>query len=149
AGRLTLDRQDIDGENNGLGPLEVHYEYNATLRGADGKPTRMYVGPGPGYDYDYTYDDMGRFEKILVHNAGNPWFQYRYDNTSDETQRDNLLNQVSQIYNPDELNRPTVVDLQRNGSTFARESYDYYPVGWLHTVTRLDNRQDQFDYYLD
>jgi RHS repeat-associated protein len=148
AGRLTLDKQDIDGENNGLGPLEVHYEYNPTLGGTDGKPTHMYVGPGPGYDYDYSYDEMGRFEKILVHNAGNPWFQYHYDNASNETRRDNLLNHVNQIYDPDELNRTSKVELQYNSSSFWLESYDYYLIGRLHTATR-GNRQDQFNYYLD
>jgi RHS repeat-associated protein len=150
AGRLTLDKQDIDGADAGLGPLEVHYEYNPTLRGTDGKPTSMYVNyPGDGYDYDFRYDEMGRFEKILVRNASNPWFQYHYDNASNETQRDNLLNHVNQIYDPDELNRPRMVELQHDGTPFARERYEYYPIGRLHTVTRANNLQDQFGYYLD
>jgi RHS repeat-associated protein len=150
AGRLTLDKQDIDGENNGLGPLEVHYEYNPGWRGTDGKPTLMYVNNlGEGYDYDFRYDEMGRFEKIFLHSAGNPWFQYHYDNASNETQRDNLLNHVNQIYNPDSLNRPTLVELQHDGTSFARESYDYWPMGWLKTITRPNNTQDQFFYYYD
>jgi RHS repeat-associated protein len=149
-GRLTLDKQDIDGANNGLGPLEVHYGYNPTLRGTDGKPTLMYVNNlGDGYDYDFRYDDMGRFEKIFFHNAGNPWFQYHYDNASNETQRDNLLNDVNQIYNPDELNRPTMVELQHDHTPFAREAYDYWPIGWLHTIKRPNNTQDQFGYWYD
>jgi RHS repeat-associated protein len=147
AGRLTLDKQDIDGENNGLGPLEVHYEYDATLRGTDGKPTHMYVGPGPGYDYSFGYDAMGRFETITPTGGSFGAFQYSYDNASNETQRDNLLNHVSQIYDPDELNRTRKVELHYNGGS-ARESYAYYPIGRLQTVTR-GNKQDQFDYYLD
>jgi RHS repeat-associated protein len=146
AGRLTLDRQDIDGEN-GLGPLEAHYEYNLALRGTDGKPTHMYVGPGPGYDYDFTYDEMGRFGEIFVHSSGSASFQYSYDNASNETQRHNQANGVDEFYNPDPLNRATTVDLHYNGGS-ARESYAYYAIGRLQTVTR-GNKQDQFDYYLD
>jgi RHS repeat-associated protein len=67
---------------------------------------------------------------------------------SNETQRDSLLNHITQIYNPDSLNRPTRVELQHNGAPFAVETYDYYPIGRLHTVTR-GNRQDQYTYYLD
>ena len=110
----------------------------------------MYVNNlGDGYDYAYRYDEMGRFEKIFYHGAGNPWVQYHYDNASNETQRDNLLNHVNQIYDPDELNRPRKVELQHDGTPFAREVYDYWPIGRLHTVTRANNRQDQFGYYLD
>jgi RHS repeat-associated protein len=144
AGRLILDQQALTG----LGTKNVNYEYDVVaLRGGEGKPTRMYV-TGEGYDYDFRYDDMGRFEKILPHGSTNPSFQYYYDNASNETQRHNYLNGVDQFYNPDSLNRMTTVDLKRNGSRFALESYDYYPIGRLHTVTR-GNKQDQFGYYLD
>ncbi len=145
ASRLILDKQDITG----FGVTEVHYQYDKNLRGADGKPTLLYVNNlGDGYDLDYRYDAMGRLEKILQHNATSPWFQYHYDAASNETQRDSLLNHITQIYNPDSLNRPTRVELQHNGATFAVETYDYYPIGRLHTVTR-GNRQDQYTYYLD
>src|SRR5579884_1259031 len=145
ASRLILDKQDITG----FGVTEVHYQYDKNLRGADGKPTLLYVNNlGDGYDLDYRYDAMGRLEKILQHNATSPWFQYHYHAASNETQRDSLLNHITQIYNPDSLNRPTRVELQHNGATFAVETYDYYPIGRLHTVTR-GNRQDQYTYYLD
>jgi RHS repeat-associated protein len=144
AGRLTLDKQDI----NGFGVTEVHYQYDKTLRGTDGKPTLMYVNNlGDNYDYDFRYDEMGRFEKIMVHNSS-LLFQYHYDNASNETQRNNLFNHINQIYDPDELNRTRKVELRYNNSGFWLESYDYYPIGRLHTVTR-GNLRDQFNYYLD
>jgi RHS repeat-associated protein len=153
AGRLTLDRQQIYDQPSGpgLAAKDVNYEYDKTLRGTDGKPTRTYVSPAPNpsYDYDFRYDNMGRFEKILNHANGALQFQYSYDAASNETQRHNALNGVDQIYNPDSLNRPTTADLKRNGGSFARETYDYSPIGWLHTITRLDNKQDRFGYYLD
>jgi YD repeat-containing protein len=143
-GRITLDRQHVTG----LEAKDVNYEYDSSLRGAEGKPTRMYVNPPPnvGYDYDFRYDDMGRFEKILAH-SGPLKFQYYYDNASNETQRHNDMNAVDQFYNPDPLNRPTTMDLRYNGAT-ALESYGYYENGRLHTVTR-GNKQDRFGYYLD
>jgi len=152
AGRLTLDRQNILDQPNGPGlpAKDVKYEYNVALRGGAGNPTRMYISPAPSpdYDYDFRYDDMGRFETILRHSNGSLQFQYSYDPASNETQRHNNITGVDQVYNPDNLNRPTTVDLQRNGS-FARETYEYYPIGRLHTVTRLDNKYDEFGYYLD
>jgi RHS repeat-associated protein len=149
AGRLTLDRQALTLTDQTTMTKDVNYEYNVALRGTDGKPTRMYVTPvpSPSYDYDFRYDDMGRFEKIFIH--GNAvQFQYSYDDASNETQRYNWFNHVNQIYNPDNLNRPGRVELQHDGTVFARQVYDYYPIGRLHTVTR-GNRQDQFVYYLD
>jgi uncharacterized protein (TIGR02594 family) len=150
AGRLTLDQQILSVSDQTTITNGVNYEYDVTLRGGDGKPTRMYAPNIPGgYDYDFRYDDMGRFEKILIHNNASTRFQYSYDNASNETQRFNWITHIAQIYNPDSLNRATTVDLQYNGSRFWLESYDYYPIGRLHTVTRLGNRQDQFNYYLD
>jgi YD repeat-containing protein len=80
AGRLTLDQQILSVNDQTSASKGVHYEYDATLRGTDGKPTRMYV-PNDGYDYDFRYDDMGRFEKIFIH-GGALQFQYSYDNAS-------------------------------------------------------------------
>jgi len=149
AGRLTLDRQALTLTDQVSITKDVNYEYNVALRGTDGKPTRMYVTPvpSPSYDYDFRYDDMGRFEKIFIR-ANAVQFQYSYDDASNETQRYNWFNHVNQIYNPDNLNRPGRVELQHDGTVFARQVYDYYPIGRLHTVTR-GNSQDQFVYYLD
>jgi RHS repeat-associated protein len=148
AGRLTMDQQQILDQPNGpgLATKEVHYEYDISLRGTAGKPTRMYV-TGTGYDYDFRYDGMGRLDKILVHGTANPSFQYYYDNASNETQRHNAINSVDQFYNPDSLNRPTTTDLHYNGGQ-ALESYGYYPIGRLQTVTR-GSKHDQFTYFLD
>ncbi len=151
-GKLKLDRQTLVTDQTTIN-RKVKYEYDLGYPGAENTPTRIHVTDGDdneiGYDYDFRCDDMGRFEKILAPNNGPLKFQYYYDPASNETRRHNDITGVDQIYNPDSLNRPTTVDLQRNGSTFARESYAYYDIGRLHTVTRLDNRQDQFDYYLD
>jgi RHS repeat-associated protein len=153
AGRVTLDRQTILDQSNGPGlPAKyVNYEYDISLRGTAGSPTRIYATatPSPSYDYDLRYDEMGRFEKILLHGNGSLYFQYFYDPASNETQRHNQLNGVDEFYNPDSLNRPMTVDLKHNGTRLARESYDYSLTGRLRTVTRLDNKQDQFGYYLD
>lgn len=92
---------------------------------------------------------MGRFEKIFAHFNNALQFQYSYDDASNETQRHNQLNGVNEFYNPDNLNRPTTADLQHNGTRLARELYDYAPSGELDTVTRLDNTQDVFGYYLN
>ena len=152
-GRVTLDKQTILDQPSGPGlpAKNVNYEYDKSLRGTAGSPTRIYVSPtpNPSYDYDVRYDDMGRFEKILVHTNGSLQFQYSYDNASNETQRHNEVTGVDEFYNPDSLNRPTTVDFKRNGARFAQESYDYYATGRLHTTTRLDNKHDEFAYYLN
>jgi RHS repeat-associated protein len=145
-GRLILDQQDVYRDDGTPITKSVSYEYDPTARGAEGKPTRLYV-TGAGYDYDFRYDGMGRFEKILPHGSTNPSFQYYYDDASNETQRHNNINGVDQFYNPDNLNRPTTMDL-RYHSGQALESYGYYPIGRLATVTR-GNKQDQFVYYLN
>jgi RHS repeat-associated protein len=143
AGRLTLDRQTV--YVNGIG---VTKDVDYPTYTDDGRVTRMYVdGANPAYDYTFSYDNMGRFEKIQV--TGSSFlFQYRYDPASNEIQRDNLYNGVTQVYPRDALNRMTKVELQ-GASSFAREMYDYYTIGRLHTVTRQDNKQDQFVFYLD
>jgi RHS repeat-associated protein len=152
-GKLKLDRQTLFLPNQTTIVKKVNYDHDLQYPGAEITPTRIYVtngdGSDAGYDYDLRCDWMGRFEKILVHNAADARFQYYYDDANNDWRRQNKVNGVDQYYNPDSLNRPTTVDLQHNGSTFARESYGYYDIGRLHTVTRLDNRQDQFDYYLD
>ena len=150
-GKLKLDRQALLDQPNGPGPTKiVNYEYDTQFTGAESTPTRMNVtngdGSDAGYDYDFRCDDMGRFEKIFAHN-GALKFQYYYDPASNETQRHNQANGVDQFYNPDNLNRPTTMDLQYNGGR-AIESYGYWENGRLHTVTR-GNKQDQFTYYLD
>ena len=151
--RITLDRQTIVDQPNGPGlPVKyVNYEYDKSLRGTVGNPTRISVSPtpNPGYDYDLRYDDMGRFEEILLHTNGSLQFQYSYDPASNERQRHNQVTGVDEVYNPDSLNRPTTVDLKRNGARFALESYDYHVTGRLHTTTRLDNKHDEFAYYLN
>ena len=73
----------------------------------------------PAYDYTFSYDAMGRFEKILVPASANPWFQYYYDDASNEKQRNNLFNRVSQIYPRDALNRMQYVELKNDASPLA------------------------------
>src|SRR5262249_26923450 len=143
AGRLTIDRQTV--YVNGVGHTK---DVNYPTYSDDGRLLRTYVnGANPAYDYTFSYDNMGRFEEIRP-TGGSALFQYHYDPASNENQRDNLSNGVNQLYPRDELNRMTKVELQ-GASSVAREVYDYYPIGRLRTVTRPDNKQDQFAYYLD
>ena len=143
AGRLTMDRQTV--YVNGV-PITKDVDYPTYTD--DGRVTRMFVnGASPAYDYTFSYDSMGRFEKIQL-TGSSVLFQYHYDAASNDFQRDNLYNGVTQIYPRDELNRMTNVELQ-GASSAAREVYDYYTIGRLRTVTREDNKQDQFVYYLD
>ncbi len=150
-GKLKLDRQALLDQPNGPGPTKiVNYEYDIQFAGAESTPTRMNVTNADdspaGYDYDFRCDGMGRFEKILAHNAALK-FQYSYDPASNETLRHNEANGVDQSYLPDELNRRTKTDVQYHNGR-ALESYGYWENGLLHTVTR-GNKQDQFTYYLD
>ena len=151
-GKLKLDKQTILDQPNGPGleAKKVNYEYDTQFTGAENTPTRMYVTKADdtpaGYDYSFRCDNIGRFEKILAP-GGALQFQYYYDPASNETQRHNEANEVDQFYNPDNLNRPTTMDLHYNGGS-ALESYGYHANGRLHTVTR-GNKQDQFAYYLD
>jgi RHS repeat-associated protein len=141
AGRLTQDQQNVIGfaTRNVTYPL---YDDAGNLK-------QIYVpGVSSAYDHTFSYDEMGRFEKIFV--TGGPLlFQYHYDPASNETQRDNLYSSVTEIYPRDELNRMKKMELQLDGQMFAREVYNWYPIGRLHTVTRHTNLQDQFVYYLD
>ncbi len=147
AGRLTLDRQTV--YVNGVGNMR---DVNYPTHDDDGRLTRVYAaGVSPAYDYTFSYDNMGRFEKIFITGNPNVQFQYSYDAASNETQRYNWANHIAQNYVPDSLNRMTSAEV-KNTSTNTQlglESYDYYPIGRLHTVTREDNKQDSFTYYLD
>ncbi len=139
AGQLTLDRQNITG----LGIKDVNYIYDA-----DGKQTRLYV-TGAGYDYTFAYDGMGRFSTISATGNANPYFQYYYDAASNETQRYNLYSGVNQIYTRDALNRMARRDVKKGTTTLSYEVYGYDAMSRLRTVTREDNKQDQFIYYWD
>jgi RHS repeat-associated protein len=150
-GKLKLDRQALLDQPNGPGPTKVvNYEYDRQFTGAESTPTRIHItnadGTDAGYDYDFRCDDLGRLEKILVHDAALK-FQYSYDPASNETLRHNDANGVDQSYLPDELNRRTKTDVQYHNGR-ALESYGYWENGLLHTVTR-GNKQDEFTYYLD
>jgi RHS repeat-associated protein len=141
AGHVTLDQQDL----NGLGSVSVSYPWYDD----DGKLKRVFV-PGATYDYTFGYDlTMGRFEKIFITGNNNPLFQYHYDDASNERQRDNLLNGVIQIYNPDNLNRIWRLDVKKGANLFGREDYGYDAMNRLVSTTREDNKQDQYGYYWD
>ena len=146
AGRLTLDRQTV--YVNGVGNMR---DVNYPSYDDDGRLTRMYVaGISPAYDYTFGYDNMGRFEKISPTGSA-VLFQYYYDAASNETERYNWANHIAQNYVPDNLNRMLSVEV-KNTLTNTRlgiESYDYYPISRLRNVTREDNLQDSFTYYLD
>ena len=137
-GRLILDQQNV----NGLGPVDVSYPWYDD----DGKLKRVLV-PGASYDYTYDYDTMGRFWTIST--GGSVAFKYYYDAASNETQRDNLLNGVIQIYNPDNLNRIWRLDVKKGASLLGREDYGYDVMNRLVSTTREDNKQDQYGYYWD
>ena len=145
AGRLTSDQQTVY-VNNVPKTMTINYPTYTD----DGKLTRVFVtGANPAYDYSFSYDNMGRFEKIQPTN-GSVLFQYSYNAASDDVERDNLLNGVTQNYPRDELHRITSVELQgASPGPVPREVYDYYPIGRLRTATRPGNKQDQFVYYLD
>ena len=142
AGRLTLDQQNV----NGLGTVPVNYGYDD-----DGKENHLSVpGANPSYDYTYGYDAMGRFETIRPA-GGAVAFQYYYDAASNETQRHNYLSspQLDQFYNRDALNRIWRLDVKKGTNLLAREDYGYDVMNRLISVTREDNKQDQFGYYRD
>jgi RHS repeat-associated protein len=146
ADRLTLDRQTV--YVNGV-PNTKDVDY--PTYDDDGKLLRMYVyGVSPAYDYTFGYDDMGRF-KTIKPTGGSSLFQYSYDAASNETQRYNWANHIAQNYVPDNLNRMMSVEV-RNTNTNTQlglETYGYDSASRLHTVTREDNKQDSFTYYLD
>jgi RHS repeat-associated protein len=144
AGNLTQDQQKIY-----VNGVPVTKNVNYPTHDDAGKLLRMYVdGAAPAYDYTFSYDTMGRFEKIYVTNSIQ-MFQYYYDPASNEKQRNNLFTGVSQIYPRDSLNRLQYLDLQKPGATFAHEGYGYDAASRLGSVTREDNKQDQFTYYND
>ena len=134
---------------NGVGNMR---DVNYPNYDDDGKLLRVYVtGASPAYDYIFSYDNMGRFEKIFVTGNPNVQFQYSYDAASNETQRYNWANHIAQNYVPDSLNRMTSAEVKNTttNTQLGLESYDYYTISRLHTVTREDNKQDSFTYYLD
>ncbi|MFZ0916979.1 MAG: hypothetical protein WAN04_08815, partial [Candidatus Udaeobacter sp.] len=140
AGRLTLDRQNV----NGLGTVSVNYGYDN-----DGKENHLWVpNTNPSYDYTYGYDAMGRFETIMP-TGGSVAFQYYYDAASNETQRRNYLStpDLDQFYNRDALNRIWRLEVKKGATSLGREDYGYDVMNRLTSVTREDNKQDQFGYY--
>jgi RHS repeat-associated protein len=145
AGRLTHEWQTVTG----LGTKDVAYpSYDD-----DGRLTQMSVSDvSPAYDYIFSYDDMRRLKFIFSTGNQSALFQYSYDVASNVAQRYNWQNRVAQIYTPDALNRTTSVEVKNTNPPETRlglEIYDYYTIGRLHTVTREDNKQDQFVYFLD
>jgi RHS repeat-associated protein len=140
ADELTLEEQNITG----LGMKSVNYpSYDA-----DGRLTRMNVSGVSDYNYIFSYDAMGRFEKIFITNSSQ-LFQYRYDAASNETQRDNVYNSVTQIYPRDDLNRMQYLDVKKGANTLGHEGYIYDSMSRLTSVTREDNKTDSFNYYSD
>jgi RHS repeat-associated protein len=140
AGHLSLDQQIVTG----LGTKNVNYP----TYDDDGRLTRMYVGGVSDYDYTFSYDAMGRFEKIFITNGGQ-LFQYYYDAASNEVQRDNRVNGVTQLYPRDELSRMQYMDVRSNGSPISHEDYNYNLMNRLTSVDRGTNQVDSFIYYLD
>jgi RHS repeat-associated protein len=144
AGHLTLDQQIVIG----LGTLNVNYP----TYDDDGRLTRMYVSGVPGYDFTYSHDALGRFEKIFLTN-GAQLFQYHYDAASNDIQRDNVYNGVTQVYPRDALNRMQYVDVMRGNNTLGHEGYSYNgPDGAMDRLTSVDygnGHSDSFTYYKD
>jgi len=109
----------------------------------------MYAsGVSGGYDFTYSYDLAGRFEKIFI-TGSSQLFQYHYDAASNEIQRDNLFNGVTQVYPPDALNRMQYVDVTRSGNTLGHEGYTYDPMNRITLVDYANGHTDSFGYYLD
>ena len=140
AGHLTLDQQIVTG----LGTYNVNYpSYDD-----DGRLTRM--SSVSGYDFTYSYDLMGRFEKIFITN-GAQLFQYQYDASSNETERDNVTaNGVSQVYPRDALNRMQYMDVKKGTTILAHEGYTYDLMNRITAVAYpTPQPADSFGYYLD
>jgi RHS repeat-associated protein len=91
---------------------------------------------------------MGRFEKIYITNSAQ-LFQYHYDAASNEIQRDNLYNGVTQLYPRDALNRMLSMDVRNGGSTLGHEGYTYDPMNRLTLVDWANTHTDSFIYYQD
>jgi RHS repeat-associated protein len=118
----------------------VRYEYDN-----DGKQKRLSVD-GAEYDRTFLYDAIGRFEKIKNTVGGGDLFQYVYDAASNETERQNLLNGVHQIYTRDWLNRMQQRDVKKGTSTLSTEAYGFDVMSRLTSVNREDNKRDAFAY---
>src|SRR5262249_25363121 len=131
ADQLAYEEQNVTG----LGMKTVNYpSYDA-----DGRLTRMNASGVSDYDYTFSYDAMGRFEKIFITNSSQ-LFQYRYDAASNETQRDNVYNGVTQIYPRDDLNRMQYLDVKRGATALGHEGYIYDSMSRLTSITREDNK---------
>jgi RHS repeat-associated protein len=138
AGRLTVDGLTITA----VGTVYVNKSYDD-----DGKETRVWA-QGWNYDYTFSYDSIGRFEKVFITN-GAQLFQYHYDAASNEIQRDNLPNGVTQYYPRDNLNRMQNMDVKKGNNLLSHEGYGYDAMNRLTSTAREDNTTDIFGYYLN
>jgi RHS repeat-associated protein len=138
AGRLTVDQQAVNGLS---GARTANYWYDE-----DGKQVRMWVSSA-SYDYTFSYDAMGRFEKISP-TGSSVAFQYYYDPASNETQRMNFLNGVTQLTPRDSLNRMSRRDVKKRGNWLSAEAYTYDRMNRLAEVNR-GSVSDMYGYYWD
>jgi RHS repeat-associated protein len=138
AGRLTVDQQAVNGLS---GARTANYWYDE-----DGKQVRMCVSSA-SYDYTFSYDAMGRFEKISP-TGSSVAFQYYYDPASNETQRMNFLNGVTQLTPRDSLNRIARRDVKKGGNWLSAEAYTYDRMSRLTEVNR-GSVYDWYGYYWD
>jgi YD repeat-containing protein len=134
-----LDRQAATGTTN----RDVNYDYDL-----DGKVTRLTV-TGNGYDYTFTYDARGRFQNIVPTGATAPFFQYSYDDASNETQRYSSANGITQKYTRDALDRMTRRDVTKGATSLSYEIYNHNPMGQVTFIDREGTNDDRFAYYLD
>lgn len=95
AGRMTLERQNTYA----LGDRDVNYAYDL-----DGHLARLSI-PGTDYDRTYGYDEVGRLQFIRNMADNALWFRYWYDASSNEVARYCGLNNTTQSYSRDALNR--------------------------------------------
>src|SRR5437588_243141 len=91
---------------------------------------------------------MGQFEKMF-HTGGSQLLKYKYAASSNEVQRDNLVNSVNQIYTRDALNRMSERDVKLNANVLSSEAYGYDPMSRMTSTLREDGKTDAFTYYLD
>jgi RHS repeat-associated protein len=141
AGRLYSDDQNLAATVH----KNVQYDYDAATEN-----THLYVNDGNGYDRTFGYDPMGRFETIKNTLPLTPWFQYHYDLSSNETQRDCSLitNSMYQKYTRDALNRMSRRDLQiGTAPMFAYEAYGFDAMSRTTSIDREDVKRDAFGYY--
>ncbi len=135
AGRLKTDTQNIAG----FGSRKVQYKYSQ-----DALLLRMWVADGNGYDRTYAYDDRARLEFIQNTGDGVNWFQYFYDQASNEVKRYNFWNGVSQEYGRDEINRMSWRNVKLGAATIPSEVYRYDEMSRLRMVDREDGKRDRF-----